>query len=704
MVALLLVFALFAASTHAQPVTNAVVSFQTLGSTFSPALEFGGTPLDLCLWFWSDGTTDSSLSPSKDFGSAGPRLQTLAVDPPASMTAINLGFDGSDGGWTNSFTNQSSQEVAQLTFEKPLPNLQLWASSYNPITNTLGFSGFTSLQDVECFHCSNLQHVAVSSLPSLRRLCFEDCLLHELDISNDPNLEDMRSALNAFTSVKIGGGTGPKIWHWCFRDNPQITQHFQQIMTNFFSLQELWIWNANQSGSLTFVSTNLTDVEVHHNAYTYADFRGQTNLVICQINDNRLTNLLLDGCRSLETLEAQNNQLTTAALDRILATLDNPSFAIRSINLAGNAKLASAAGLVHYANLTQRGVFVNLDLPNANPFAPFAGSYNGLFYESNVLHATSGSIGLTLRDRGTFTGSLWLAGKRYSLSGQFDSNGNSAVILSAAGGPITGSLVLDMSPGADRVSGSVGNGSWLASLEAVRAGFDARSHPATNYSGPYTIVFPGSPSGGGLPEGNGYGTMKVDGSGKGTVTGALGDAMPYAYNARLSAEGEFPIYISLYGGKGSILGWLTFSSQALSDLNGDLTWTRPAIPASRLYSAGFITNDQVCVGSRYQKPMVQNRTIDFTNGFAAFSGGNLSAPFTNSVALTSSNKISNQSENRLTLSIALATGAFNGSVVPPGSTKSMSFKGVVLQKQNAGFGLFSGTNQTGAMTLQPADN
>jgi hypothetical protein len=101
---------------------------------------------------------------------------------------------------------------------------------------------------------------------------------------------------------------------------------------------------------------------------------------------------------------------------------------------------------------------------------------------------------------------------------------------------------------------------------------------------------------------------------------------------------------------------------------------------------------------------VQNRTIDFTNGFAAFSGGNLSAPFTNSVALTSSNKISNQSENRLTLSIALATGAFNGSVVPPGSTKSMSFKGVVLQKQNAGFGLFSGTNQTGAMTLQAADN
>src|SRR5436190_14631292 len=357
-------FALPAASS----ITNAVAAFQTIGSAFSPAVYFDGLPPLDYQWVWSDGSIDTSQPvASKDFGSAAARVQTLAITPLTAVTTINIGFDGMDGGWTNEFAAYPSQDVARVTFNQPLSNLRLWASSYNPITNTLDFSGFVSLQDIECFHCSNLQHVVVSSLPSLRRLCFEDCRLNELDISHDPNLEDMRSALNAFTSVKIGGCTGPKIWHWCFLDNPQITQRFQAIMTNFFSLQEFWVWNANQSGPLSFVSSNLTDVEIHHNAYTSADFSGQTNMVICQANDNRLASLILTGCRSLQTLEAENNQLTTAALDQILAALDNPAFAVRDIDLTGNPNFASATGLRHYTNLTDRGVFVNLDWPDPNP-------------------------------------------------------------------------------------------------------------------------------------------------------------------------------------------------------------------------------------------------------------------------------------------------------------------------------------------------
>src|SRR5207245_5946468 len=107
-------------------------------------------------------------------------------------------------------------------------------------------------------------------------------------------------------------------------------------------------------------------VASHHNADTSADFSGQANLVMLQANDNRLTSLILTGCRSLETLQAQNNRLTTAAIDQILATLDNPAFAIQNINLAGNPNVASAAGLHHYTNLTERGVYVNLDLAISN--------------------------------------------------------------------------------------------------------------------------------------------------------------------------------------------------------------------------------------------------------------------------------------------------------------------------------------------------
>lgn len=777
------------AGAAAQPVSNAVASFQTLGSAFSPAVYFNGAPPDSYQWVWSDGASDSNQPfANKDFGSPGARMQTLAVDPVGALTAINLGFDGSDGGWTTNFVNRDNQQVSKVTFVKPLTNLQLWASSYNPITNTLDFSGFLNLQDIECFHCSNLQHVVVSSLPSLRRLCFEDCQLRELDISNNPNLEDMRSALNSLTSVKIGGGTGPKIWHWCFRDNPQITQHFQSIMTNFYSLQELWIWNANQSGALTFVSTNLTDVEVHHNAYTSADFRGQTNLTICQVNDNRLTSLVLNGCRSLDSLEAQNNQLSTAALDQILATLDNPDFAIRSVNLAGNPKFASAAGLRHYTNLTERGVFVNLDWPNpnppkkivvkiqsspagrslsvdgqkfagaktfswtpgsehviatdtpqndsagrlfdwqswsdggdishsvapasnatftaifSNPFSPFAGSYSGLFWQSNnIQHASSGSLNLLLTDRRTFTGAVWLAGKRYSISGQLAPDGNVVVNLPAggSGNSISVSLSLSMTPDADTIVGSVSNGNWLASLEAVRAGFNGKSNPATNYSGAYTIVFPASASGSGLPGGNGYGTMKVDTSGKVMVKGTLSEASPYTFTVRASAAGEFPVYLSLYGSKGSLLGWMQLSNQPMSDLDGILSWIKPAT-ASKVYPGGFTNVDQVCFGSRYQPPAVQSRALNITNGLAGFSGGNLSAPFTNLLAWAADNKVTNLSTNKLTLSIASPTGAFSGTVHPAGSSATVPFKGVLVQKQNVGLGVFSGTTETGGVLLQNA--
>ncbi len=770
----------------ARGATNQVALIQTLGADFSPAVYLAADPLVSFQWVWFDGSTDTNWPvATTTFGSPAARWQTLEVSPGGVITGINLGFDGSDGGWTDKFEARPNQQVGAVTFPNgPLINLQLWASSYSPITNTLDFSGFINLQDIECFHCSNLEHVVVSGLPSLRRLCFEDCLLRELDVSNNPNLEDVRAALNAFNSVKIGGGTGPKIWHWCMRDNPQITEHFQDIMTNFFSLQELWIWSANQSGALTFVSTNLTDVEVHHNAYTYADFSGQTNLAICQINDNQLTNLLLTGCSSLQILEAQNNRLTTAALDQILATLDNPAGAIQSINLANNLEFPSSEVYAHYTNLNQRSVYVNLDFPDSNPkkvavkvqsspagrsltvdgqtfsgartflwtpgtshsistvptqndstgrhydwlgwsdgggishlvapktattytaqfsnpFTALAGSYNGLFFESNsVHHATSGGVGLFLTDRGSFSGSLWLAGKRYPLSGQFDLNGSASDVISANGDSVTVSLELDMTPGVGLILGTVGDGVWSAPLEAVQAGFSSKLNPATNFSGSYTLILPRADAASGLPQGYGFGTIKLDRNGKVSLSGMLGDATPFTLFVPISAQGEWPFYLSLYGGKGSLLGWMSFSNTFTDDLHGDLSWIRPAMAVPKFYPGGFTNTDQIVTGSRYVAPVGPNRVLNLTNGAAEFTGGNLSASFTNSVTLGANNKVINNGANKLTFSISLPNGGFNGLATPPGGSKSVPFRGVLFQKQNAAFGIFSGTNETGAVRLR----
>ncbi|HTY89203.1 MAG TPA: hypothetical protein VMB80_17280 [Candidatus Acidoferrum sp.] len=341
-----------------------MAQFLTLGSSFAPEVHCdAGAPAKF-LWIWSDATTTTNYPvASKNFGTAGARWQGLLIQPSNVVTSINLGFDGSDGGETTPLDNYPSQNVGAVRFAQPIPSLQYWASSYNPITNTLDFSGFTNLAAIECYHCAPLQHVVVSNLPSLKRVCFEDCDLAELDLSGNPNFEDLRGAMNTFTNIMVDRGTGPRIWHWCVRDNPQLSQRFQDIMTNFYSLQELYIWNDNQGGVLTTGSTNLTDVDIYDNHYTLADFTGQSRMWRCEVFDNQLTNLIITGCTGLQYLDAHSNQLTTSALDNVLAFLDASAPDVVSVDLSQNPQLPSDVGYGHCASLMAKGVDVSVDWP-----------------------------------------------------------------------------------------------------------------------------------------------------------------------------------------------------------------------------------------------------------------------------------------------------------------------------------------------------
>jgi len=344
-----------------------LAQFQTLGSTFEPEIEFGSDSPSEFRWIWSDGTTSSDYPvASKDFGATGARVQGLLVNPLTSVKSINLGFDGSDGGDLTPLSNRPPQNVAAVRFTYPLTNLQYWASSYNPITNTLDFSGCSNLEIIECFWCTNLQHVLVSNLPALKRACFENCRLQELDLSGNPNLEDLRGAFNAYTNIVVGRGTGPNILHWCIGNNPQLIQRLQDIMTNFYSLEEVLIWNDNQSGTLKLVSTNLVVLEAKLNSYTSADLGGQNNLFYCDLPGNQLTNIILTGCSSLQYLDLHDNRLTTKTIDDLLAFLDISGPGLLYVDLTANAGFASPAGYSHYTTLTNRGVTVYVDWVKTN--------------------------------------------------------------------------------------------------------------------------------------------------------------------------------------------------------------------------------------------------------------------------------------------------------------------------------------------------
>ncbi len=347
------------------------VQLVTQGSAFEPAVYCDDGAPATFRWIWSDGSEVTNRpEAAKDFGAAGERVHGLLVEPAEALTGINLGFDGADGGDSTPLPHRPSQNVCAVRFPYPLTGLRWWASSYNPITNTLDFSGCTNLQGIECFNCAPLRHVVVTNLPSLQRVCFEDCDLQELDLSGNPQLGDVRGALNSYASIAVGGGTGPHIWHWCTRDNPQLTQSFRDIMTNFYALRELFIWNDNQHGPFGTGSTNLVDVQVFNNYFTSAEFTGQPALVRCNIAWNSLTNLVVADCPALQELDASANQLPSAVLDEVLADLDASAPALRTVNLSNNAEPPSAAGYQHGSNLVGRGVVVTLDWPpNTNYFS-----------------------------------------------------------------------------------------------------------------------------------------------------------------------------------------------------------------------------------------------------------------------------------------------------------------------------------------------
>jgi hypothetical protein len=141
---------------------------------------------------------------------------------------------------------------------------------------------------------------------------------------------------------------------------------FQDLMGEFHSLQEFWVWNANQDGHLTLVSTNLTSVRAHRNRYSSVDLSGHPGIRSLRLYENQLTNVVLAGCTGLQEVDLHSNLLRTEEMDRVLREMDVEATELEFLDLTGNAALPSEAGLAHYTNLLTRGVKVFLDLPDEN--------------------------------------------------------------------------------------------------------------------------------------------------------------------------------------------------------------------------------------------------------------------------------------------------------------------------------------------------
>lgn len=334
----------------------------------------------------------------------------------------------------------------------------------------------------------------------------------------------------------------------------------------------------------------------------------------------------------------------------------------------------------------------------SNPWPFLQGSYAGLFLESNaVAQQSSGAFALKLTTKGTFSGTLQNGAARYSLSGKFDLSGHARLTNGPRSmNPMYVDLQLEMNLGADRLSGTVSNALWSAGLAGDRAVFNAKTNRAPQ-TGQYTMILPGTAGDTNEPAGDGFAMLTVGTAGQVRLAISFSEGTKASQASTLSKNGQWPLYVPLYSGQGSVVSWMTITNPGPdSVLGGELVWTKPVKSTAKYYPKGF-ARQSTAYGAFYQAPAGTNKLLGLSQAQLVLSGGDLIQPVTNQFLLGARSRVT--CTNKLTLSFTPSSGLFRGSLRRAQAPKTVSFSGVVLQNETNGSGFLLGTNQSGRVIL-----
>jgi hypothetical protein len=328
--------------------------------------------------------------------------------------------------------------------------------------------------------------------------------------------------------------------------------------------------------------------------------------------------------------------------------------------------------------------------------AAAAGYYHGLVFDTNgVKVANSGSAAIQVSAGQTYSMKLTLGRVTYGFGGPLTPDGRATRIIPRSGGaPLRVDIQVDLA-GGEQVTGRVTDGPVAVELVADKQVYNARSKPAPQ-AGNYTVRFPASDFTGGSPLGDGYGTVRIDGSGNVYFAGLLADGTVVSQKTAISRHGVWPLYASLYGGAGMLQSWMKFEAAGGDDLAGQVIWIKQAGVPARPYAAGF-TNELAASGSRYATPAVGQKVLPITAGQVIMTGGGFGLSVTNRFALATKNVVQPENPAALKLSFVPSTGLFRGTVLQDG--RKMTFQGVLDSKDGVGTGFFLNNNLSGQVYL-----
>jgi len=365
----------------------------------------------------------------------------------------------------------------------------------------------------------------------------------------------------------------------------------------------------------------------------------------------------------------------------------------------------------HLSRSVEKAGFV----PGSSVLFPSPSSlFNGLISSTNgVYPEQSGYFRFTVYPNGAFVGNMLISTRRVSLNGYFSPNGTATTYIYAIYNDgccysyyyLAWIVDLAIIPGSDEIQGAVtwlGPGPWMSEILGYRSGPWNSRNPSP-LAGKYTIRFPGSTDPTVAPSGDGYASMTVNSLGTTSVNGALADGTRFSRSVNLSTNGFAPLWVSTDSGLGVMIGWLVFNPAPPRGIIGDLVWIKPAQFNATYYPSGF-EGIVAATGSPYLRPSATNAALNWTSGIFRISGGNLSAPHANSVALSPAGKLTSNGGtiSNLTFSLNPNTGIFSGRFRDPETARTRYYYGALIQNEGIGGGYFLGANQGGLVQLEAA--
>lgn len=339
------------------------------------------------------------------------------------------------------------------------------------------------------------------------------------------------------------------------------------------------------------------------------------------------------------------------------------------------------------SNLMLRANFVT------NPFVATKGTYRGLFEDTNVVsHDHSGSITATIAESGAYTASLRFGGTTAALSGQLGVDGKATKqIRVQSTNLLTVTLCLDFNAGADQLTGQVAGADWVSAILAFRAAPFPKTSPAP-FAGRYTMFISGDTNRGG-PAGHSVATVIASASGTVTLSATLSDGTKTTQAGIASKDGWWPLYAPLYRGKGSILGWLTFTNESVDSLLARIHWIKPAVSADPLYPGGF-TNVTMGHGAPYSIPLMTNYLAAHPNFCVAIKGLGIEPQ---SSCVTRGAGYTWNGPGFRSLKLDLPSGLWTGSYTNPMNARLVPARFVILAGSGSLYGHVLGTNVSAAI-------